>query len=226
MNDGTSRWAEGGAGRRISFAGLGALCVCFFLPMTEFVTPHGFFDGLLSPAAMVAHWFPDYPGAGLVSLFTLFLPFATAFIASALSLLRFAVRNTKTRRFLTATLCLLAILVLLFASVGLLVMLIIDWAKSPDSKEGDAHLFTYVAVMLAAAAAAVAAIIWLRSPGKTPACLSCLGISFVTYFLLLTTGQQRMYGLWGSVVASGLITVGGMWEVIATRARRTGEAHG
>ncbi|MHC4562014.1 MAG: hypothetical protein ACYS8X_04480 [Planctomycetota bacterium] len=212
----TSRWKEGGIGRKVSFSGFWLLFICFFLPQVRAC------DEPFIPVAEV--YGGKNVGLSLDLLVTMFLPFAAAFLASIIYLLRFALRPAKARRILTAALCVLALLVLLYGSIGLATLISLEvWEPYTDPDvtyqwdTEDTALAICLPVMLTAAALAVAAVIRARRPAKTPAALACLGAAFAAYFLTVPVSYPPLYGIWLSIAASGLIAVGGLWEALATR---------
>ena len=211
-----SRWKEGGIGRKISFSGFVLLFICFFLPQVESC------NEAFVPASEVFGKGSDEPGAALLLLLTLLLPFTVAFLGSIIYLLRPALRSPKARQALTTGLRWMALLVLLIGSLGLAISFSVEDRSHSDDPAIESQMRTdetismvCLSVMLVVAIVALVATIRARQQFKEPVTIGCLGVCFAAYFLMLALTGQPLYGIWVSITASGLIAVGGLWEALA-----------
>ncbi len=218
----TSRWQEGGAGRKLSFTGFGILCICFFLPQVracnQQIVPAelAFDEGIASPH--------------VIAMATFLLPFTIAFIAVAIYLLRLICWSAKARRALSMLLRIMVLIVLLIGTAGLTTLLVsekIQNARYDRPWEAVDTVFACcLAAMLAASILAIVVIVRGRKPVKTPATIGCLGTASTAYFAMFPlmdilnrapSSDGIYYGIWYSIAASGLIALGGLWEALADR---------
>ena len=205
-------------GRGISFTGFGLLFICFFLPQIKACNMP------IVPAdeAFGSEFFDPQ----INMLATLLLPFVMALVMAIFYLLRAALRPARIRRILTGTICVLALLTMLYAVVGPAAAYVDDnWNRwtDPDTPEWNTQDTTFLAIVLPAmaiAALTTVLVIRARRSVRTPAAVGCLGGVFLAYFLLIALFEPpTLYGIWVSVTASGLIAVGGFWEALAARRR-------
>ena len=198
----SSRRREGGIGRLVSWSGWLVLCVSFFLPQVKGCTEP------IIPAREAVGGGEEVP----YFIFTHGLPFLVAILAALWYLLRALARSDRFRRKMTAVLCATLLAGLAAGAAMMSREVFVDdfsWNGTDEILWGITTLLAIVGLLWS-----IAGIVFAR--GKTPPVVLACGLAGLGYFLCygIFYRDPVYYGLWVSVAGFGLVTVGGLWEML------------
>jgi hypothetical protein len=186
---GRARKALGG--RAVSALGLAGLCFAFFLPQVQ---------GCEAPARMMSH---------SLSNARFFMGFLFAFGMLFFYLLRLSVRRERLIRWIAAAACLFTFVMFFYADLYAWEEV---YSHTSLTRRSPKDLAMWCGTLLMSAATLGVLAAWAVAPLglRMPTCVILAGLSSLAYASDYVS--RARYGLWVSIGACALMTVGAAWE--------------